>query len=417
MTRLVAYLRSSRAPYLFALVITVVGSAYAQYLWQYVWPGIPLLKAQPPGVYLGLLGAGVTFLLWVPAPRRRAQGPLANSFLVILMALWVIVLALSIVHEDLFNHGVWVYPVIVAMLWLKWPTSDEARSSLVMSGWLLAGILAGTRLLELLGLIPMATVSEGMTRYERTHYWLPLSGWLGPEGRWPGPLGHNANTGSMGAYLVVLGVALRRRYGIVFVLVGTLTLFLTMSRGSMIAAIVGLVIVLLLGDYPWTRRFKRKHLIATVLGLCVAAFGAALLVAPNLTGRTSSYWPMFLDLWRSSPWTGVGITGIAAGPEFIRESNGHNLLIDALAKYGIVAALLVGALLVVALTAAVKAASRLVIVPLGLISTFLVIGATESDFDWITTSTPWLFLVLAVAMATAAVETPAAPRDPLESVS
>ena len=399
MTALSLRLRSSRRPYLYALVITIIGSAFAQYLWQYVWPSMPVIKAQTPGIYLEFLGAVISLLLWLFAPARRATGVLLNVFFTALALLWLVVMVLSMVHGDAYTHGVWTYPVIVGMLWLKLPTRDEALDGLVLSGWILASILFFTRVLELLGLIPMATVSADMTAFERENYWLPLSGWLGPEGRWPGPMGHNANTGNAAAYLIVLGVALKRRYATVFVLVGVFALLLAMSRGSMLAVAVGVAIVLLLGDYPWTRRFSRRSLITAVLLTCLTVFALAFVVSPNLTGRTTGYWPMFLDLWRSSPWTGVGISGVAAGPEFIRDSNGHNLIIDVLAKYGLISILPLAAVLITPVILSIRAAARMDVVPMGLVATFMVIGVTEADFPWTGPSLPWLLLVLASVMA------------------
>jgi O-antigen ligase len=360
---------------------------------------MPVIKAQTPGIYLEFLGAVISLLLWLFAPARRATGVLLNVFFTALALLWLVVMVLSMVHGDAYTHGVWTYPVIVGMLWLKLPTRDEALDGLVLSGWILASILFFTRVLELLGLIPMATVSADMTAFERENYWLPLSGWLGPEGRWPGPMGHNANTGNAAAYLIVLGVALKRRYATVFVLVGVFALLLAMSRGSMLAVAVGVAIVLLLGDYPWTRRFSRRSLITAVLLTCLTVFALAFVVSPNLTGRTTGYWPMFLDLWRSSPWTGVGISGVAAGPEFIRDSNGHNLIIDVLAKYGLISILPLAAVLITPVILSIRAAARMDVVPMGLVATFMVIGVTEADFPWTGPSLPWLLLVLASVMA------------------
>jgi hypothetical protein len=346
-----------------------------------------------------VFGVLVSLGLWIPAPKRRARGPWLAVLFSALAILWVFVMVLSMTHGDAYTHGVWTYPVILAMLWWKFPSREEGIGAIVLSAWLLATILVFTRLLELLRVIPMATVSEGMTRYEQQHYWLPLSGWLGPDGRWPGPMGHNANTGNMGAYLIVVGVALRRKYALVFVAVGVVTLLLTGSKGSMVAASVGVVVAVLLGDYAWTRRFSRTWLLVGTLIAGTLVFGLAFLSSPNLTGRTTGYWPDFLDLWRTSPVTGVGLTGIAQGPELIRDSNGHNLIIDVLAKYGLLTVVPLAASLAAGLGLTIRAALRFEVVPLSIMSTFLVIGITEADFSWAAPSTPWLFFMLATITA------------------
>ena len=402
-------LRASRAPYLVALVVGVTVSSYAQYLWQYVWTEMPLIKAQTPGIYVGAIGVLVTFIVWLFAPSRRCLGLQPRLFVGVLGTLWLIVMLLAVTHDDAFNHLVWLYPVVLLMLALKWPTAHEALQALVVLGWMLTAILVLTRLLELLGWIPMATVSAGMIAYERDNYWLPLAGWLGPEGRWPGPMGHNANTGNIAAYLIVFAVALKRRYATpTFVTVGVLTLLLTMSRGSFVAALVGLGVVLMLGDFPWTRRFTWRQRTVGVSIVGVLTFTGALLVTPNLTGRTDAYWPMFLDLWRASPWVGVGETGIEAGPEFIHDSNGHNIVIDMLARYGLAATIPLVVALAVALWLAIRSAARAAIIPLGVVTVFLVIGITEADIAWNAISIPWLFLVLATVLAVGVVD--ARPR-------
>lgn len=411
---MVVALVRSRKTYVGVLVASVIFAGFAQYLWQYVWPGIPIIKGQPPGVYVSLVGVGFSLIAWWLAPVRRVTGTLAIAFLAGLAVLWAVVMVLAVRHGDAFTHGVWAYALVLLMLALKWPTGEEARFGILLSAWLLTSILVLTRFLEMLGLIPMATVAQGMIDYEQANYWLPLSGWLGPEGRWPGPFGHNANTGNIAAYLVVIGVALKRRFAWTFIAAGIVVLLLTMSRGSIIAALVGVGAAILLGDYPWLRRFTwGQRAVALVVGGLIA-FGGALLVSPNLTGRTSGYWPMFLDLWQSSPWLGVGETGIEAGPEFIHDSNGHNIIIDMLARYGLMATIPLAIVLVAAAILGLSASARGTVVPLGIMTVLFVISVTEADFGWATLSQPLILFILATVMASGSspISQPATAHNP-----
>jgi hypothetical protein len=393
-----AVLRGSRAPFLFTIVLAVVLSAYVQYLWQYGNSWIPVIKGQPPGVWVGLLLVGAALAMWLVAPRRPTGNPWLVAFLGLLLGVWIIELLLSVMHGDAFNYGVWALPIAVMMLAVKTPTRKEAMRGILFFAWLVSGILVLTRLLEMLGVIAMAPVGDALVAYEKSNYWLPLSGWIGPEGRWPGPFFHNSQTGNVGAYLVVTGLALRRRSSVVFVLVGVVTLLITSSRGSMVAAVIGSAIVLFLGDFRWNARLPRPLLVGATMAVGGMAVFVAYLASPNLTGR-DAYWGAFIDLWQISPWTGVGITGrMAMGPDSISGTNGHNLIIDALAHYGIFAALVILAILVIAIVIGVKAALTKTVLPLALISTYIVIGIAQSDYNWMTVSNPWLVLVLAVLL-------------------
>jgi O-antigen ligase len=382
------------------IAATIILANLAQYLWVNVWPSIPLIKAQSPGIYVLLFGMAAAVCLWILAPLNSTRsGPLA-VFVGALLVTWLLIMAVSIIHVDRLDHSVWTYAPILIMLWFKMPSASDLTAVLVLAAWLLTGILIATRLLEMVGAIPMLYVAPELIAYEKSQYWLPLSGWLGPEGRWPGPMGHNAMTGNIGAYLLVIGVALRSRSGAVFAAVGVLTLLLTSSRGSLVAAAIGVAVVVLLGSYRWNRRMDRRWLIAGALGVGVIALTTSVIASPNLTGR-GTYWAGFIELWQTSPWIGVGLTGKAAGDPAIAGTNAHNLVLDTLAKYGVISAIP----LVVALAASaylgIRAVARKFILPLGVIVTFLVIGLTESDIGWIGPSTPWLLLVLATFLAAA----------------
>lgn len=408
--RAVLVLRSSRVPFLVTLILAVVVSGFLQYLWQYAFPWIPVVKGQPPGVWSGLLLVGVALVLWFLAPSRRVSERWLIGFLAVLLVLWASELVISRIHGDAFNYAVWAYPVIVGMLALKLPTKAEMVTGIVFLAWLAAGILVVTRALEMLSVIPVAPVGDYLLGYEEENYWLPLSGWLGPEGRWPGPFFHNSQTGNMGAYLLVAGVALRRRSSIAFIVVGALTLLLTSSRGSMVGAAIGVAIALFLGDYAWNRRLRRGVLVAATLVVGTVAVALAVIASPNLTGR-DRYWSAFLDLWQTSPWIGVGITGrMANAPDFINGTNGHNLFVDALAHYGVLPAAGVILAIVIASVLAVKASLCAVVLPLALTATYVFIGLAQSDYNWMVTSNPWLVLVLATILASNVVAAPARPE-------
>lgn len=392
-----------RFGYLPFLVIAVVVPAYFQYLWQYPFPQIPFIYGQAPGIWTGFLFTALALAFWSLDPWRVARPKLLRVFFVLLAILWAWEMLLTVVHGDPYVYGVWLYPLLIMMLFLKVPSRQEVRRSLLFAGWIFSALIIGTRILEIQGVMAEAAISSDLLEFEMENYWLPLSGWLGPDGRWVGPFFHNSQTGNVAAYLVVLGVVLRNRSSPVFILVGTLTLLLTSSRTSMVAAAVGAGVAVLIGQYRWNRRIAWPVRMGAAGALAAFAALVALWSSPNLTGR-DVYWGYYWDLWRSSPWIGVGITGRGSGsPEFF-DVNGHNLAIDALGTYGIVAAVLVVLILALSLTMAALSARSGEFIPIAVIITYSTIGLAQSDYNWTVVSVPWLMLLLPVLLASATLD-------------
>ena len=387
--------------YLSAISLAIVLAGYSQYLWQYNFQDLPLLKAQPPGVSLLLIGFASAFVFWLFAPWKVNADKWLKLAVGLLVLTWAIVLITSLVHEDLFTHGVWTYTPILLMLTLKSPTLAETHFAIVFTGWLLVGVLVLTRMLEIMGVLDIAFIGQGMIAYEPQHYWLPFSGWLGPEFRWPGPMGHNAMTGVIGAYLIVIGVAIRAKTGVSFAIVGVITMLLTSSRVSFVAAAIGVAIVLFLGNNRLSCRVSWRARSTLVLVVAAIAAGVALIFSPNLTGRTS-YWPAFVDLWRGSPWIGVGETGKTLGGSSVSGTNAHNIFLDTGALYGVLPLLTMTAALAILVFICVRAARAGQVLSFSIVTVFLVIGLTQADHGWTEPSQPWWLLVLAAFMASAA---------------
>jgi len=384
--------------YLGALSVSIVFAAYAQYLWQYNFQDLPLLKDQPPGISLLLIGFLSALIFWFFAPWNVNSNKRLLAFVALLVLTWIIVLITSLIHGDLFPHSVWTYAPILVLLTLKSPSLEQVRFAFVFTGWLLVFVLVLTRLLEVMGVIDIAFIDKGLIGFEQQNYWLPLGDSLGPEYRWPGPMGHNAMTGAIGAYLVVMGTALRKVSGLVFVLVGVLTLLLTGSRVSLVAAVTGLSIVLVLGNNKLSAKVSWRTRGLFVGAIAILAALAALIASPNLTGRTS-YWPAFYDLWLESPWIGVGNTGKVLADPLISQTNAHNIFLDVLALYGVIPLLTMSVALVIVVLASLRAAKSEQVLPLAIVTLFLVVGLTQADHGWITPSEPWWLLVLAAFMA------------------
>lgn len=407
-------LRTSARPYLFALVLALLVGGYAEYLRHYLGAGVPLIFGQAPDIYITALGVAIAAALWLFYRGARTRQPLLIAFLALLAATWLVHWLLSRHHGDAVTYAVLLYLPVIVALWWKTPTREDIIAALLVVGWAITLVLVSTRFLEILGAIPMLDVGPDFVAFERDNYWLPLGGTLGPDSRWHGPFGHAGKTGAAAAFLLVLAVGLRGRSRWVFGVVAILTLLLTASRGSIIATAAGVLAVVMFGDNALTRRVSRGWLLLGLGGLAAVAVAAVLLRNPSLTGRTT-YWSVAYDVWTTSPLLGVGSTGMQASELAMAGTNAHNIVFDALVKYGLIGTLLVIAILAVSVVLVIKAVPLETAVPLGLVTTYLVIGMSEADTDWMRMTLPWLWLVLATLLAGRTVEVrPPAPA-PLSS--
>lgn len=396
---LVRTLRESSRPYLFTIIVAIVFSKFLQYLWQYVWPEIPLIYGQAPGIYVKAGLIVLAALLWLLYKGHRTRDPWLTAFLLVLAGGWLALMPIAVAHNDGITYDMFLYAPAVLALLVKTPTRADLVAAFRFLGWLVAGILVGTRAAELIGAIPMVDVGPWLLRFETRNYWLPLAGTLGPEGRWPGPMGHNAMTGNAAAMLVILAVALKGKSRLVFGIVGILTLLITASRGSQLGALVGVAAIIVLGDNPLTRRVSRRVLLWVIAGATALAFAFVLIRNPSLTGRTT-YWSIALDAWQASPLFGVGVSGFGGDSELsVAGTNAHNLIFDAIVKYGLVGAVFIVAVLGIATWMTLRATRAKQVLPIGIFATYLTIGLAESDQGWLSVSLPWLWLVLAVLLA------------------
>ncbi len=392
-------LRNSARPYLFTAITAIVFSKFLQYLWQYVWPEIPLIYGQAPGIYVKSILIVLAASFWLIYRGKRIQDPWLTAFLATLAVGWGVLMPIALVHNDGTTYDMLLYVPAVFALWLKPPTAEDLTAGFAVLGWLVVGVLVSTRAAEMLGLIPMVDVGPILLKFETENYWLPLAGVVGPEGRWPGPMGHNAMTGNAAAMLVILAATMRNKSRWVFGTIGVLTLLITASRGSQLGALVGVATIVVLGNTPLARRLNRKLLIGLVAAGTILAFAIVLIRNPNLTGRTT-YWSIAFDAWQSSPVIGVGVSGFGDNSELsIAGTNAHNLIFDAVVKYGLAGAIFIMAVLGTAAWITYRSTRIQVLLPIGIFATYLTIGLAGADQGWLGVSLPWLWLVLTVMLA------------------
>ena len=393
--RVVEYLRSSAAPYLSCMFLGMLASEFVGYL---AGPG-PIFKGQPAAILIVLLTFCATFALWlILQPRTPVRGPL-RLFLAGLGTLWLIHMVIAFVHEDLFNHTVWTFVPLLALLWLKPPSAREGWTALWALAWALAGVLVLTRTLEILGVLQVASVPAFVTDWERTRYWLPFAGHFGLIGRWPGPFGSNPETGIVGMFVIVIALAQWRRLSPVLIVIGSLTLLLTAGRGPEGALAVAIAVLLVFTRRGWLGSVPRWVRLAAALVVIVAAAAATIGSPAGLSGR-DAIWSDFSALWRQSPWLGVGTSGIEAHLDLTRGfTHAHDMLLDELVRYGLITLVLLVIVLLLGALLAVVAAVRGYPGPLAVLSAYGVLSLTEGPNGWMQPSMVLFVFVTSVLIA------------------
>lgn len=373
-------------------------------LWSgYLWPNLPIFKSQAPAVLVPLAAFAFAVALWALTPRRRSAHRWALAFLIVLSVAWVVNLSLFLVHGDLFTHVSWLFAPIMVMIGLRPPSTDEGMTALRAFAWTVSMAIAATFALEKFGLLAPKYQLPGIITFDEAYYWLPINDALGIDGRWPGPFGHNGYTAMMGAFLIVIAVASWSRANWVFLVVGVFALIVTSGRASAGAAVAGLVVIAMFTTTEPLARVARWLRLS--IGAVLLIFGALFMFSgrSGLTGR-QDIWPAFLDLWQTSPWIGVGTSGISVSGGITQEyGHAHSLFLDLLARYGFVAFSVVMVALAIGVAIALAAAIRGLPGPLAVLVAYLVTAVTEPRNDWAGPNV-YILLITVCVMTAAAFE-------------
>ena len=378
--------------------LLLVGSVAG--LWAgYLWPNVAVFKGQAPAVLVPLAFIAAAFVAWLVLDHRPPTRGWLLAFLVVLSLAWAVNLVMFYAHGDLFTHLAWLFVPIMAMFALKPPSVAEGLSALRALAWSISVVIVVTFLLEVAGVLSEKYQPEGIIDFDEQYYWLPVNDLLGIEGRWPGPFGHNGYTAMMGAFIIVIALIAWTRSSWVFLAVGGFSLLVTSGRASLGAAAAGIVLIAMFTPTgPFARLSRPVRLVG---GSVLLVLGGIVLFAgkSGLTGR-QNIWPAFADLWQTSPWTGVGTSGIVVSGGLTQDfGHAHSLYLDLLARYGIVTFVPVMVALAIGVGITIMAAVRGVPGPLALIVTYLVTGVTEPRNDWIHPGTNILMVVVCVTIA------------------
>lgn len=390
-------IRRSGAWYVTVLSIGVVLERFANYIWY----EDPVVKGQAPNIIVTFVYFTVAGVLWLMLESRPPARKLLVAFLAAMAIAWVAHLVLYRYHGDAFNYTALLYIPILALIALKPPSLAEAQTAALGLSWAVSAVLVLTRIFEMLGVLAIKPQPEGIIEFDSERYFLPLNDFLGIDGRWPGPFGHNGDTAMMGALLIVLAFAFWSRASWLFLFVGGLTLVLTNGRASIGAAVAGLVVIAMFSRTTHFRGIPRS--LRITIGSIILILGALFMFArpAGLTGR-EKIWPAFIQLWLESPWVGVGGSGIANGNDIAQAyGHAHSLYIDELARWGLAGFITQFVALGIGVFIAAKAAGFGFPGPLAVMVTYFITGVTEPRNNWIAPSATGFLLILMVLAAAA----------------
>lgn len=399
------FLRKSAVPYLSVLVASVMLGGFGNYLAPLAFDDGISIKGQTLGIVIPILLFPIAFVLWLVYNGHVATSPWLKWFLGGLIFAWFVHFALTRFHGDMYVHTVWLFIPIILMVLFKAPNSEEAWSALIVLAWFAVGALVLTRVLELTGVIPQwfyPTPDQAL--WEREHYWLPFAGHFDVASRWPGPFGFNSKTGFVSVVIVVIGLARWRKFSSpVFITFGVLGILLTGGRGVYLSLVAGVLVLVLFSHWSFLTKVPTAVRLA-LLALAVCFLGYKFAAsATATTGRIGDdgIWNSFLDLWRGSPLTGVGLSGIWNAPGRAGEAmDAHSVFVQELAQFGVLGFVAINSVLAIGLVACLFSAARKWQGPLAIVTVYLVAGATDLlHSSWELHSLHTLLVILAITSA------------------
>jgi len=404
------------------LAVLFVGDVAAQVVNQIV-PEDAASGALSPALLLSIATLASSAVLWFRYRGGFSASPGLRVFLGALLGLWLLAFLLTATRREQVSVMYFAPLFLLAGLWLRPPTEYGALRTADALGWALIASTVVTVALEATGVVPSwyeRSDLGGLAESDRSFYWLPLREVLGLDGRWAGPFVHPNLAGPLGAALLVFGLGRAGVTRAAFAVVGTGVLLLTGSRNSLVAAAVGVLVLVISW---WLRRAGRLPvpLRVTFAAVPVVALLAALYLRdPGFSGRTT-VWPEFLRLWGDDRVLGVGQGGIDAliddGVLPVWAHHAHNVALDTLVRYGIVGLLLMVVVVASAVLIAWRRARSGRATGLALVATLLAGSLADTILHWQYLTTPMAVLVLAVLMSSGIGERPTRPDPDPESTS
>lgn len=371
---------TTRRSYLPALAVAVTLPAAFSQLWpnRFPTPGYAVYAL------MTLVLIALSVALWVRAPSDVVSDSRLKVLLILVFVTWVWAATILVLKDE----GDWRFGLIalliLVMVYAKQPRYVDVRRAMAWVAVIEAASVWFNWTLSQFGLQPSDWLSHDNLLCRPAHR-AALIPFTGGED-WGGPFGHGNILGEVGAYIVFFALPQRGLLRVALVASGAYFVAISRSETALLGFLAGLAVIVLF----WIYR-TRSRAVSDVAIMAFAGVGSALAVAyvivnPTLSERTYG-WPGLLSLWRDSPIVGVPQALIA---QLVEEEelpvwaavHAHNMWIDTLLRSGIVGALLVLSVVLIAATVMVKAGKVGFAVGAGLLCAMLVFGFAEKVFSW-----------------------------------
>ena len=337
----------SRPVYMIAIFLIPVASFFGNYFASTE----PIFRGQNLAIILSYSLAALAIFLWIPYVSSDTWSSKQQMFLGLVIISWLIETISTQMDHSVFNINAFLFVPMVLLILIKRPTLWGMTIAFLVFMYAIVVMTVISLVFGSLGITPdgFQVGDSGPNRV------FLLTDIFGITTRWGGPFYSVNEAAPIGGLLLIFGLTLKKPHAIVMVSTGILILLLAQARTSLVAVVVGLLVLIMFSD-----RVRQEHfhkLIQSAL-IAIAIFGVGLyifLVDPTLNGRVP-VWLDFVRFFASSPISGVGTSGILEaavekgsvinGP--IAHTKAHSVLLDIAARHGLV--LLIPRLLVFAIS-------------------------------------------------------------------
>jgi O-antigen ligase len=365
----------------------------------YFFGSEPMLRGQSVSILIPLASVALAVVLWLfsgGSPPKRLG---IQVFVAALFATWCVIGCLIIAGHASRDYTFLAFGILSVMLILKTPRAASISAAINYCFLLIALLFTFAALWPLL--------SDGSYAVHQID-WPGLPSILPDLQRWHAPFNGPAEAAGLGALLCVWGVTRRGFTRTAFVTVGITMLFFGGNLAAVIAGVAGLLVLITARLRRTTSPRKFAWFVSLVAIACTLSLILVLSADPGLNGR-SGIWKAFLAMWQEEPWLGVGPNAISAysqslvtidGVTAFGAPDGHNLLIDTLARFGIFGATLVSLTIAVALVVVSRSVGRSGPLPLAIVISIMMLACTETIFVFASSSI-LLFVFIYAVMLTA----------------
>lgn len=231
--------------------------------------------------------------------------------------------------------------------------------------------------------------------------WEWISSMLQLEHSWYGPFEWVSISGIVGTFMFAYGISHGGWARWIALPSGFMIVLASQTQTSILALAAVAIVILCYSRDGVIGTINLRARRATGLALLITVVGAIAYIDPSLNGR-NRWFAACIDVWSSNPL--MGYMSIENGPS-VAISQGcnyaHNMLLELLARHGIVGVFFTFAVVLFGVVIAIKAARLGNLLALSIVTAFLTIGVSEAPGDLVGISWSWMWFLLAVLYAEA----------------